>query len=791
MYRNKQKGGQSYNTSTNPSQQISSIALSSTYITSTLPNSAFSTPNISRSSIQYVQSTAHLSSFGDIANLSIDQISSAIAAIDKQILYDQNQILSNKTSIMNVTNAINTPGGLQDQYNLAKANYDSTLASYNLISAQLSTDQGLLSSMLLDSSTLSISSQRLQSSVNGYASTYSSLLLKLGSSNELLAKYEADFQAELALYNQYSTAYAAVQVDIGNMVSNLEYNSSILSTAQAAYTSTDAAYQTVNADYMNYSTYIYPSSVNAANKSLANFSSLTLQEIAQKSTTVGLSTALQFAEIGVQMALATQNYNAVLSNEISTISTMDSYNQQLLQVLTQLSASPNDPNLLNQKLALQTLVNDLSTQVQSTQQGLLTISSQQSTFQTADYLARLAIADKKIEDARVKYVQAQMYEASVVSTMNGLSTSVSVKQYNNMRVHSSIDGWTAILTNEKIQFNSLSSQAALYKYSANLLSSQLISTLSAINTYLGLSSVYSMNVKTYQSSYFYYSTLESSAASSIAGWSTQRAYYMNDLRIAQGLSTTQAATTAQDFVTLDTNAQQFFQYKQTEIISESQEYQYAVLQYNSAVGLAIANLLLLKGTNYTNLDKIYLQLQNNPTNSATLIATQNTFVNQNGQIDGYVGQLNPLEIQFNKIIQFVQQEVTLKNQFIQQRQLLHNMERAVLQDPTKAAGLQSSYVAGFSTMNDYITQLGSIMSQRDAALANINAVISPALNTSITNILNGAEQFPTSIRIITIDPTSSYNVLQSMDPKAALSDYALLPPIDFTGIAAALAKTTT
>jgi hypothetical protein len=30
-----------------------------------------------------------------------------------------------------------------------------------------------------------------------------------------------------------------------------------------------------------------------------------------------------------------------------------------------------------------------------------------------------------------------------------------------------------------------------------------------------------------------------------------------------------------------------------------------------------------------------------------------------------------------------------------------------------------------------------------------------------------------------------------MDPTAALSDYALLPPIDFTGIAAALAKTTT
>ena len=161
-------------------------------ITSTVSPASLTTPDITLST---------LSTYGDLASLSISQISGLIDTVTAQIETEAATIVSTQIRLTSIQTSIDQlPGGLQDAYDKANQEYISVLTAYNSAQAVLGVGQSTISTKLGELSNLSTLSSIYTSSLRGYEVDYSTIWNSIQSNNGIMASEEADYQNRLIQY---------------------------------------------------------------------------------------------------------------------------------------------------------------------------------------------------------------------------------------------------------------------------------------------------------------------------------------------------------------------------------------------------------------------------------------------------------------------------------------------------------------------------------------------------------------------------------------------------------------
>jgi hypothetical protein len=148
----------------------------------------------------------------------------------------------------------------------------------------------------------------------------------------------------------------------------------------------------------------------------------------------------------------------------------------------------------------------------------------------------------------------------------------------------------------------------------------------------------------------------------------------------------------------------------------------------------------------------------------------------NTKIDALISDLNPLEIQFNSLIQLVLDEKTLKQKYIRTRKDLFDMEVNVYEDDTRLPSVKTTYDSKFLELNQTATDIRAKMQLRNDKYTPIKAVLADSVRRAdILTILGGIQRFPDSLLNVTVN--NSLILDESRDPSATLSEFAVLPPI--------------
>jgi hypothetical protein len=750
------------------------------YITSTAPPAAISTQAISQSSLSYIAKESQVCTFGDVASLSVDDISSLVRAINSQISIDEQMIAQNNSQIAAIEYQINQPGGLQDQFNAADANYSSTLTAYINASTTLESTKNSLSTKIGELMGLSSLSDTILSSISGYETQFSSILTEIGTLDTQITQYESTYQAQLREYDIYSQQYSTSVYQLQSTIDAMNMNASTLSTVMFQYVSTSTLEQMLEVDYLQY-TVKYVSAAQYAVVSTQTYYDYILQQISSQYNTIfSTSSLLRLAQLDLIIATATKKYRDSISRELSTISDYNNAKTLLDTILKGLTANPNDANLLAQKNSTQPVVSTLSALMYSASQDRIKNESTQKLVEQVNLAERLAIADARISTAADQLVAAQFKEAAVISTISGISTRIGVSKQTETGILSTMSSLSSIYASQKYQYEWISSKIGLYDISEGILSTQLRSTLANLSNFIGYSTLYKGQAQEYWSTYTYYSTLEYYTTSSISGYTTQRSTIINDISVLDGDITTLTNTITGEFTNLRTYGPQFYQYKESELIAEVEEYQYSMSQINSIVGTTTADLLLKKMQNLNRMDWLNFELTANLSLAADLRSSYTAEIGQispmNTKIDALISDLNPLEIQFNSLIQLVLDEKTLKQKYIRTRKDLFDMEVNVYEDDTRLPSVKTTYDSKFLELNQTATDIRAKMQLRNDKYTPIKAVLADSVRRAdILTILGGIQRFPDSLLNVTVN--NSLILDESRDPSATLSEFAVLPPI--------------
>jgi len=282
-----------------------------------------------------------------------------------------------------------------------------------------------------------------------------------------------------------------------------------------------------------------------------------------------------------------------------------------------------------------------------------------------------------------------------------------------------------------------------------------------------------MSVSIYQSTYTWYSTLDGTTQSSITGYTIEDSTINGTIGQLQSDITTLNTSSINAIADLKLFRNQFYSYKLQVLMNLAQEYQYAVQELNATTGATTAQLLMNKLAMYSQIDTLNLMLTSNPGDTARVQERANLMGTQ-ASIQVIINAINPLDSPFNTVIGYSLQEQSYISNFIRVRGQLTDIEIDVLNGDSTKASVRSNYQSLWSTMNATITSINGVISQKNGVLASIYSVLN-AYVPQITT-LYPSMTFP---QTITVDQIPMQ--LQSSDPnQSPLSEFAILPPIDFT-----------
>lgn len=226
--------------------------ISSTYLTQqSVPSSA-----ISYSSLLYILSTGHLSSFADIVTLTQAQLMDIAKVIQTRIDFDNTLINQNNLSIAQILHILNDAGGLQDQYNAASTQFGIETGAWLSTSTSIATKNALLTQQQAEYSTLYLSSLSMGSTISTLESQYSTMLLEYTNSPILLNQYTAEYDNKMRAYISTIETYNSTQSLLMANISEINYYSTASTNANMDYFSTSTGYNMMNYDYNTYSTSI-------------------------------------------------------------------------------------------------------------------------------------------------------------------------------------------------------------------------------------------------------------------------------------------------------------------------------------------------------------------------------------------------------------------------------------------------------------------------------------------------------------------------------------------------------
>lgn len=760
MYRPSQKGGD--------------------YLTSTVDPASLSTPDITPST---------LSTFGNLASLSISQISELIDTVNAQIGRESAAIVTNQAKITSIqTNIDKVPGGLQDIYNIASANYNSVKTEYDAAKATLGNDQSTLSTKVGQLAELSTLSSMYTSSLYGYEVEYSSIWNTIQSNNAIIIAEEDEYQQKLINYMNYKTNYDAAIRNLKSTIDALKHNSSILSTATYAYQSTSTAYGHLVEDYINFSTNNLSTSQYQFMSTNKYLSSLLDYQSTQRGNYFSTSTAYYIANLNVETSQAVYDYRKSLSVEQSTII---KYNNTEVQLENLIAGTPyiisgggvqeggaHDisyyatlPPPSGKEIDYQTLYLMLSTMsiaMFSTTRVRQELESSQNIVFVNNLKQILDAADDNIAAAQRAYDTALQNRENVLSTMSGLSTKIGLADIAENGYQTTLARLSTLYVEDISTYIGINAEITSYVQREDLLSSFLRSTLITLSMLSAQSSMYALSSGTYLQSYVTWSTLEAIAQSSISGYMEIKGNIASTIIGLNAEIATTRFTVGSQFADLTGSGNTYYSNLTTDINNELDSYKYGIQEWNSFIGYICAELLIQKLNIYQAIESITFSLEGNNTQAQidSLTSQKGTYLTKHQTMQSVLNVLNNLDIQFNNLLQIVETERTNKSGFINTRSILTAYEISVFRDPTQFATVQGQYISQLGNLNSRVNSINANISDRNSKLSAINAIINPQLT-----IIDGLNVLSYTLPEAVDSSIEPFNI--------DMTEYALLPQLNY------------
>ena len=783
------------------------------YISSMIDEASLTMSTISKETLSTIAGMSNVTSFDQLATLSISQINSLIDAVNTQIATENTQITTNQTQIASIQSDIDRiPGGYQNAYDIANQQYISVQTAYNQAQATLSFDQSTLSTKIGQLHDLSSLSSFYTSSLYGYQSEYSSIWNTIQTNNATIAADEIEYQDKLRVFQDYQTRYETASYNLQSTLDALKYNSSLLSTATYDYFSTSSVYGYLIEDYINFSTNNLSISKYQFMSTNTYLTSLLAIQSTQLGYYVSTSTALKYANLNVDAARAASDYDSARKTELAQIIKYNEVEVQIRKIFKDSAmevggqqkkmsdetkaahgggfidqtgggydlayyASLTPPP--GQELAYQTLyimLSSMSSMLFSTAQVTASLKGESDAVDLYTLKAILDIADDNISTAQYTYYLAQLNQSSVISTMSGLSTRIAYADFAEQEYLSTLSSLSSIYIHDMATYNATNEAISSYLYIENMLSTYLRSTLRTISLLSTQSSMYNISVANFMQAYQNYSTLEGIAQSSIDGYSSIKGYMISSIDGLDGEIGGLEVTVGNQFIDLNGNAAIFYNNVRTDLNNNLDAYKYGVQEWNSFIGYIASELLIQKLNLYTAIDSVTFSLQGNITEAqkSILVGQRGTYGSLQTTIQGIITVLNGLDSKFATLLQLIETERADKGAFVSTRATMTDYEITVLQDPTKASQVQGQYVIQLGNLNTRVGAINTDILNRNQQMIALNVIMGPQL--AILQSLNlfsyvVPDAVPTNIGPFNLDmteyallPQLNYNLSQSMYP---------------------------
>lgn len=742
------------------------------YITSTVDPSTLTTASVTSSTI---------STYGDIASLSISQISALIDTVTAQITIESATIVSTQTQITSIQTDIDRmPGGYQDVYDIANREYISVSTAYYSANGILERDRSTLSSMLDNLDRLSTLSSIYTSSLHGYETEYSTIWDNIQINNSTIASEDAAYQERLRNYMSYEVRYSTAVRKLDSTIAALAHNSSILSTATHDYLSTSTMYSALLEDYLRFSTInlsVSQYNYTSTNKYLSSVLDIQSTQLGKYMST---STAYYIANLNVSTAQGIYDYRNALSIEQSTIIKYNDIENQLDQILGGSGSHPinyyaTQRPPAGQELAYSTLyvmLSSLSNAVFSTTQVRERMEINQSTIFQNNLMSILNASDEVITQAQSTYNAALQNRSSVISTMSGLSTRIGLAELAEQRYASTLSTVSSTYALDISTYNGIMRSISTYYDNQSTLSSYLLSTLLTLSMLSTQSTLYNISAATYTQSYLAYSTTQGISQSSINGYSTIAGTMLSSVIGLDSEIATLSATVGSQFTDLNGKAATYYANVRTDLNNELDAYKYGVQEWNSFIGYICSELLIQKLNLYTSIDSVTFTLQTNITQSTMtgLIDVKQGYITKQQTIQNIIDTVNNLDTKFATLLEVVETERRDKMSFVNTRSILTGYEINVLKDETHKSIVQSAYINQLGALNSRVNSINQDILQRNQQMGALYSIINPQM--AIINGLN-------IISYVLPDPldtnTGPFNIDMTQYQLLAQLDYGLNP----------------
>jgi hypothetical protein len=758
------------------------------YITTTYDTNSISAEStissISQSTFAEITRLSNVSTFNELATLSIEQIAALIAALNTQIGVENTNITANQSEIALIQANINrVPGGFQSEYDKANEEYISVKRAYDTATAILEYDQSTLSTKLIELDNLSSLSSFYTSSLEGYQEQYSSLWTTIQLNNSTIDGNESEYQRKLREYTAYEINYSIAVHNLQSSIDSLNLYSSMLSTDTYHYHSTSTVYGNLLNEYIYFSThnlstsrYLFMSTNNYLSSLLANQST-------QLDKYLSTSTALNIANLQLTAAQAKYDYDNAVAIETSSIISYNSVESQIRALIENTTVQVGDAYDIDyyrnytpppgQELTYSTLfvlLSTMSISMYSTSQNRHMLEQNHDLIEADTLRSILEILDDNISTARYTYNLELRNQSSVISTISGLSTRIAYTNRAEQEWYSTLSSLSTAYLDELSTYNGIKASISSYIHVQDRLSSYLRSTNTTISLLTGQSSLYSISAASYMEKYLQYSTLEAAAESSIIGYAGIRLGINSTIAGLNSQIGIYTAAVSTEFIELLANTNIYYTNLKNDFNNELDAYKYGIQEWDSFIGYICSELLINKVNLYTAIDSITFSLQDNitPERRDELNTTRSTYITRQTVIQDIINVLNVLDLKFARVLELVETERRNKELFVDTRSILTVHDIAVFREPLQKSVVQNDYINQLGNLNSRVNSINSNILQRNQLLSDLYGIINPQIE-----ILNGLSLF----QYVLPDPVTTnagpFNLDKSAYEIRAQLDYGL------------------
>ena len=298
-----------------------------TYIDLAALQRSVSTMSIpSLSSVEYIMSSAKLTTLQAISSITIEQLSSLISTIDAQISNNRRSIIGIESSITSTQLAITEPNGLSDRYEVARVAYSSALLTYQADLSRADADTKTYSSNVSTLSSLYILSTTYANDLTKYMKEY----------EDILSSFKLNISSAQNYEQQYKRLVSSINV---NDIFYREASASLSTISSIVYSDLVALNNPTNIAIFPQLSSSYISNLSIRNEVSTNVNKYIISDLSLKSSVstlyLYLYSTLQISSFDM---LNSDSYYSTIEYysglEVITQSTINYYNSQVSSLMS-------------------------------------------------------------------------------------------------------------------------------------------------------------------------------------------------------------------------------------------------------------------------------------------------------------------------------------------------------------------------------------------------------------------------------------------------------------------------